>query len=61
MDTSLRYTAKPLLKLEEAKLEQENKEDKEKNIEVSKDTSNSTNVDNQADTSKKDQLLDISA
>ncbi|TBR81342.1 hypothetical protein DU472_03235 [Campylobacter novaezeelandiae] len=55
IDTNLRYTVKPLLKLEEVKLKQENKE---KNIEVSKDIN--INVDNQADTSKKDKLLDIS-
>ncbi|TBR78086.1 hypothetical protein DU474_07510 [Campylobacter novaezeelandiae] len=55
IDTNLRYTVKPLLKLEEVKLKQENKE---KNIEVSKDIN--INVDNQVDTSKKDKLLDIS-
>ncbi|QWU79951.1 hypothetical protein CNZW441b_1209 [Campylobacter novaezeelandiae] len=54
IDTNLRYTVKPLLKLEEVKLKQENKE---KNIEVSKDIN--INVDNQVDTSKKDKLLDI--
>lgn len=55
IDINLRYTVKPLLKLEEVKLKQENKE---KNIEVSKDIN--INVDNQVDTSKKDKLLDIS-
>lgn len=66
IDTSLRYTAKPLLKLEEAKFEQEKKaeNDNTKKVEAEakkEEQNNSTNADNQANTSKKDQLLNISA
>ncbi|EFC33375.1 hypothetical protein OLP40_04475 [Campylobacter jejuni] len=62
IDTSLYYTAKPLLKLEQARLEQEKKteNDNVKKVETQakkvEEQSDSTNIDNQAD-----KLLDISA
>lgn len=62
IDISLYYTAKPLLKLEQARLEQEKKteNDNVKKVETQakkvEEQSDSTNIDNQAD-----KLLDISA
>ncbi|MBK1972488.1 hypothetical protein JG677_00165 [Campylobacter sp. TTU-622] len=60
IDTNLRYTAKPLLELEEARQEKKTKNDDAKKVEAQAKKEEQNNSIN-TDTSKKDKLLDITA
>lgn len=61
IDTNLRYTAKPLLKLEEAKFEQEKLKEKDKKVEAEAKTKENGLLNTKKDEFKSDNFIDYLA
>ncbi len=61
IDTNLRYTAKPLLKLEEAKFEQEKLKEKDKKVEAGAKTKENELLNTKKDEFKSDNFIDYLA